>query len=110
MSPSPLDAPDWDAAPRTPENLPRHELIGLHVTVVADDDPGREEVSGRVVDETRQTLVVADGAAERTVPKDGATFRFALDDVRVDVDGQLLVGRPEERILKKLPRKWEDTL
>lgn len=93
--------------PRTPGNLVRHELIGLDVDVVDSSDPGLETVSGRVVDETRNTLVVATGEGERTVPKDVAAFRFALDDARVRVDGGLLVARPEERILKKFPRKWE---
>lgn len=95
--------------PRTPDNLVRHELIGLPVTVVQDTDTGREQVSGTVVDETRNTLVIDTADGETTVPKETATFRFSLDDDAVSITGSLLVGRPEERILKKLPRKWEYT-
>ncbi|MDY6761550.1 MAG: ribonuclease P protein component 1 [Candidatus Nanohaloarchaea archaeon] len=93
--------------PRNPENLVRHELIGLPVDVVSAADPGMEGASGQVVDETRQTLVVAQDGDEVQVPKEGARFRFELEDAEVAVDGDILVARPEERILKKFPRKWE---
>lgn len=95
--------------PREPDNLVRHELIGLEAEVVESSDENREEVSGKVVDETRQTLVFDTGGGEITVPKEESTFRFKLEDAEVDVDGRLLVARPEERILKKFPRKWEYT-
>lgn len=101
--------------PRTPDNLVRHELIGLPVTVSKATDPDREDISGRVVDETRNTLVIETGDTETTVPKDESVFRFALEDeggedeILVEIEGTLLVGRPEERILKKFPRKWEYT-
>lgn len=92
---------------RTPENLVRHELIGLDVEVADSTDTGRQGLEGRVVDETRGTLVVETADGERRVPKDEATFRFALEEAEVRVEGGLLVARPEERILKKFPRKWE---
>ncbi|MFB6265766.1 MAG: ribonuclease P protein component 1 [Candidatus Nanohaloarchaea archaeon] len=94
--------------PREPGNLVRHELIGLNVEVVGCSDPGKEGLKGEVVDETRKTLVI-DSGEEKTVPKDESVFRFELEDGEVDVDGSLLVARPEERILKKFPRKWEYT-
>lgn len=97
-----------DAA-RTPENLVRHELIGLRVSVADADDPSKEGITGRVVDETRNTLEIEAADGVKTVPKDEAVFRFELEDETVQVDGTLLVARPEERILKKFPRKWEYT-
>jgi len=39
-------------------NLRKHELIGLRVEVVDASDPSQEHVRGRVVDETRNMLVV----------------------------------------------------
>lgn len=95
--------------PRTPETLPRHELIGLQVDVVRSSDETVEVVSGNVVDETRQTLVIDTEGTERTVPKQGAVFRFSVDGTTVELDGGLIEGRPEERILKKFPGKWEYT-
>ncbi len=99
--------------PRTPDNLVRHELIGLPVTVSTTTDPNKEDIRGRVVDETRNTLVIETGEREKTIPKNETVFRFTLEDEDgepvVEIDGTLLVGRPEERILKKFPRKWEYT-
>lgn len=42
----------------SPETLPRHELVGLHVRVVESTDPSRVGIEGRVVRETMRTLVV----------------------------------------------------
>lgn len=94
--------------PRTPDNLVRHELIGLQVTVVDTTGSGRE-TTGTVVDETRNTLVVADETEETQIPKAEHDFRFELGDEQIAISGSLLVGRPAERILKKFPRKWEYT-
>jgi RNase P/RNase MRP subunit p29 len=47
-------------------------------------------------------------ASERTlmIPKEIATFRFNLPSgIRVDVDGERLVARPESR-LKTRVRRW----
>ncbi len=97
--------------PRTPDNLIRHELIGLPATVSDATDPNKTGIDGTVVDETRNTLVIMTDDGDTTVSKEEAVFRFTLEDQDkvVEVEGSLLVGRPEERILKKFPRKWEYT-
>ncbi|MFB6159901.1 MAG: ribonuclease P protein component 1 [Haloferacaceae archaeon] len=71
--------------PLTPETLPRHELVGLHASVAAAPNPDLVGVAGRVVRETRNTLVLApagdDGpsrAEARQVPKRATTFEFRL--------------------------------
>ncbi|MBI4021509.1 MAG: ribonuclease P protein component 1 [Candidatus Aenigmarchaeota archaeon] len=80
----------------TPQNLVRHELIGLRVHVAA--------MHGQIVDETRNTLVIEAGGREKIIPKDGHRFTFTLPSgERIAVDGTVLVGRPEDRIKKKLP-------
>lgn len=91
---------------RTPENLARHELIGLEVKIVSSPNAAMQGVEGKVVDETRNMLVIekADGK-EVSVPKEGSVFSFVLGGERVKIDGCVLVGRPEDRIRKKL-RQW----
>jgi ribonuclease P protein subunit POP4 len=44
--------------PVTPETLPRHELAGLQVAVVDAPNPDLVGIAGRVVRETRGTLVI----------------------------------------------------
>ncbi|MGC8849403.1 MAG: ribonuclease P protein component 1 [Candidatus Bathyarchaeia archaeon] len=91
----------------SPGNLINHELIGLEVEISSAKDPTHENVVGRVVDETRNTILVEKPSGRRArIPKATSTFAFKLPDGRkVLVDGKVIVGRPEER-LKKRGRSW----
>ncbi|HKZ89983.1 MAG TPA: ribonuclease P protein subunit [Thermoplasmata archaeon] len=80
-------------------SLRKDELIGLRVRVVRATDPGLVGVEGRVVDETRNLLVVEAEGREKRIAKQGTRFRF---DVRgsVDIEGDDIRFRPEDRIKK----------
>ena len=90
--------------PRTPENLPKHELIGLQVEVVEASNDNYIGISGEVLDETRDTLNI-DG---KTVEKKSCVFLFELPTgEEVKIKGNVIAKRPEERLKMKLPDKWE---
>ncbi|MDD5317475.1 MAG: ribonuclease P protein component 1 [Candidatus ainarchaeum sp.] len=85
----------------TPDNVLIHELIGLEAEVVRCADRGMEGAKGKVVDETRNTLVMETGAKEKTVPKKPCLFRFTLPDGRkVEVEGKMIAFDPVERSKK----------
>ncbi len=86
------------------KNLTRHELIGLGATIVESMNKSLIGISGRVVDETRNTLTI-DGGDHMTkkLLKGQVTLRFKYDHDEEVVDGKTLVGRPEDR-LKKIRR------
>ena len=84
-----------------PENLTKHELIGHMVEVVESSDPAKAGLKGRIVDETRNTFIIDCKGKEKTVAKAECTFRFSLGQTLVEVDGKVLVARPEDRIKKK---------
>ena len=91
--------------PITPRNLIRHELIGLRVRIAKSKNPSQVGLKGKVIWETYSTLHIETKNGEKIIPKDIATFVFTLPDkTKVEVDGKLLVGRPEDRIKKKFPR------
>jgi len=93
-------------SPVTPQNILRHELIGLAVRVSEARNPEIKGIRGSVVDETKNTLKILSRRGTLVIPKDVATFRFKLpDDVQVDVNGRRLVARPESR-LKTRVRRW----
>lgn len=96
--------------PRNAENLVMHELIGLRVRVSRSGDPGKKGISGIVVDETRNTLVIETRTGERKVlPKTECTFRFTLPGREtVEVEGRAIIARPEDRTKKmqRLIEKW----
>jgi len=90
----------------TPENLVRHELIGLEVLVEKSTNRNQENLSGKILDETRQTFTIKDESGEKQVVKDQCVFVFTLSSgKKVRVDGKILVSRPEDRIKKKL-KNW----
>ena len=90
----------------TPQNLVRHELIGLKVKVTKSTDSTQRDLSGNVVDESYNTITVESGGKEKTVVKSNCTFVFTLPGrTKVEVDGKVIVSRPEDRIKKKQP-KW----
>ncbi|MGC8993564.1 MAG: ribonuclease P protein component 1 [Candidatus Aenigmatarchaeota archaeon] len=89
----------------TEKNLVRHELIGLEVEVKKSTNKYQEGIKGRVVDETYNMLVIETPKGEKKIEKKSCIFIFKLPSgKRVEVDGKLLVGRPENRIKKKFPR------
>lgn len=92
----------------TPKNIVRHEFIGLEVKVEKSKDKGKKGLRGEVFDETRKTLKIDTGEKEVMIPKEESEFEFVLPEgERVEVKGKVIVGRPEERIKKRFPRKWE---
>ena len=93
-------------SPITPQNILRHELIGLTVKVSDSTNPAVKGIRGAIVDETKNMLKIRSPRGIRMIPKNIATFRFKLPDgVQVDVDGRRLAARPEGR-LKTRVKRW----
>ncbi len=89
----------------TPQNLVRHELMGLKVKVKNSTNKSQIKLQGKVIDETYKTLKIETNKGEKIIPKNTTIFIFELPNgTKVQVDGKLLVSRPEDRIKKKLPR------
>jgi ribonuclease P protein subunit POP4 len=91
--------------PRTPQNLVRHELIGLKVKIAKSTDP-TQKFSGTVIDETYNMFVIETKGKEKRIPKKNSIFIFTLPNgMKVEVEGKILISRPEDRIKKKFA-KW----
>jgi len=87
--------------PLSYRNIARHELIGLDVIVINSYHSGYLGISGQVIDETRNTILISDSVGVKRVPKSVAKFRFILpDNSFVEINGKEIVGRPIERIKK----------
>ncbi len=91
----------------TPRNIINHELIGLEAEVVESLAEGYVGLKGKVVDETYNMLILETPFGEKKVLKSVSKFLFTLPDRRkVMVEGSLLVGRPEERLKKRIRGRW----
>jgi ribonuclease P protein subunit POP4 len=81
------------------ENVTYHEFIGLRVSV--KDSSCKEFIgfSGKVIDETKNTLkLICDDNKVRVLPKYVCKFVFNIPQGKVLVDGKDIVGRPEDRV------------
>ncbi len=83
----------------TPKNVVKHELIGLKAIV--------EKTSGTITDETKSTITLTkQNKTKKKIIKKGNTFRITLPDGSiVEIKGELLQGKPQERIKKKIKVK-----
>ncbi len=87
------------------KNILRHEILGLKV--IARGVKLRVEHSGEVVGETMKTIkLLKENGKIISLIKDAYIFEFTLpNNERVRVEGGALIGRPEDRLKKKV-RRW----
>ncbi len=85
--------------PITKQNLMRHELIGLEARVVGSSDPTLLGVCGKIIDETRNVLVVEQVGKNKIISKSSSTFLITLPGgAGITVEGKKLIGRPDVRV------------
>jgi len=85
----------------------QQEVIGLNARVVRSSHPGYVGIAGIVLDETRNTISIMYKDKKKIIIKSTAVFHFILPDgTIVEIDGKAIVGRPEDRIKKRVRRLW----
>jgi len=85
----------------------QHEFIGLNAKIVRSSHPDYVGITGGVVDETRNTLVIRHKNKNKIIVKNTAVFHFVLQDgTIIEIDGNAIVGRPEDRLKKRPRRRW----
>jgi ribonuclease P protein subunit POP4 len=87
--------------------ITQSELIGLDAKVAKSTNRDCVGISGKIIDETRNTLVIRPNNSDKVVPKETTIFQFTLSNGSVvEVEGNAIVGRPEDRVKKKPRRQW----
>ena len=59
-------------------------------------------IEGKVIDETRNTMLIESKHKEITLIKEQITMEFNYKNQKVRVNGKVLVARPEDRLRLKL--------
>ena len=91
---------------RITPHLFQGSLIGLYAKIVRSSHSTHVGVEGKVIDETRNTLFIAQEGEKKVIVKNVAVFHFTLPDgTIVEVDGEVIVGRPEDRIKRRRDRR-----
>ncbi|MFH1784793.1 MAG: ribonuclease P protein subunit [Candidatus Micrarchaeota archaeon] len=83
----------------TGKNLLYSTFIGLEVEIINSSQRSLIGLSGKIVDETKNLMVVetVDGK-EKKIPKISSTFRFTTEDgQKIDIIGKKIAFRPHER-------------
>jgi ribonuclease P protein subunit POP4 len=94
--------------PITAHNITRHELVGLKVRIVRSTCNSHLGLEGEIIDETKNMLTIQSEDKTRKVPKDSSDFQLKLPNGSVvEVQGTILLGRPEERTKKTVRRRWQ---
>ena len=81
------------------QNVIRHELIGLDVLVSGAANPIQRALTGRIIDETKNLLVIETSKGIKRVPKTHSRFQLHLPGSElVEIDGSVMDLAPEKRI------------
>ncbi len=75
-------------------------LIGKKIKIAESSDRTLLGVSGQIVDETRNTLVVQTQTTRKKIPKSIVTIQLEAADKSFRLQGRDLIGTPQERIYK----------
>jgi ribonuclease P protein subunit POP4 len=83
----------------TPQNVLRHELIGLDVLVSGATNPLHRGLSGCIIDETKNLLIIETSLGVKRIPKMHSRFQLHLPGSElVEINGSVMVLAPEKRI------------
>jgi len=81
------------------QNVLGHELIGLDILVSGAANPKHRGISGTIIDETKNLLVIETLRGVKRIQKMHSTFRVNLPGGElVEIDGSVMVLAPERRI------------
>ena len=81
----------------TKGNVLCHTLVGLQTSVVKGEE-SRSGIKGKIIKETKNTLVVETKKGEKIVPKKETVFKLNLGKEKVLLDGKKICLREEERL------------
>ncbi|QQG39231.1 MAG: ribonuclease P protein subunit [Candidatus Woesearchaeota archaeon] len=76
-------------------------LIGKNVEVITSRNSALVGLRGKVVEETKNTLTINSGSKEKKIIKEQAEIKIIFKEDSIKIKGNLLVGKPEERLKKK---------
>ena len=90
----------------TPDII-RYEFIGTNGKIAKSQHAEYIGIHGKIVDETKNTFTILYEGKPKSIVKSSTVFNFKFSNGSVvEIDGKLLVGRPEDRLKKSLKRLW----
>lgn len=78
----------------------KEELIGKHVRIKECKDPTFTNISGIIIDETKNTFIIETKNKQKRIAKNSAIFEFEFKRKKMLIKGSRLIYRPEDRTKK----------
>jgi ribonuclease P protein subunit POP4 len=92
---------------RITPNIINGEFIGTNSEVSNSRHKAYVGIKGEIIDETKNTFTLMQNGKAKSVIKEQVVFNFKFSDgTIVEINGKLLVGRPEDRLKKSIKRLW----
>ncbi|MBU2496877.1 MAG: ribonuclease P protein subunit [Nanoarchaeota archaeon] len=82
------------------KSILKEELIGLDVEVINAKNKALIGIKGKIIDETKYTLVIETKKGIKKVLKEQVTLKLPYKSKKLAVEGKLLIGRAYERLRK----------
>lgn len=74
------------------------DLVGRIAKVIKSSNPNNLGTEGTVCDETMNTVHIMSAGTEKTIPKAGTVFSFEYQGSEVEIIGDAIIYRPEDRL------------
>ncbi len=81
----------------------KKEFIGKNIEVIDAKNPSLLKLKGKIVDETKNTITIEKENGEtKKLVKNQVTIKTTIEGKIYIIEGEILQGRPEERLKKKI--------
>ena len=84
------------------KDIRRKELIGREVELVDSTNKDNIGIKGKIINETKHTFIIKQSKTKKTIMKNNTTLKIKMNNKNIIIKGKSLVGRPEDRIQKRL--------
>lgn len=78
--------------------LLKMELIGLNVKITSKNI----SMDGKIIDETKNMFTIRTKKGDKKIIKKNCKIEFDIDNEKIEIDGEHLAKRPDERIKTKV--------
>ena len=84
------------------KNIAKLRLIGIEAQVTCYGNT----YTGKILNESKNTIEIKTEKGVKMIPKDQAIIQIQLNDHKININGNQLKGRHEDRIKHRMKRKW----
>ncbi|EQB74291.1 MAG: ribonuclease P protein subunit [Candidatus Thermoplasmatota archaeon] len=77
------------------------ELIGRNVMVKNSHNIKNIGIKGKLIDETRNMMVIDTGVKRCSIPKEGTLFGVNFEGIYYNIHGDAILTKPEDRTKEK---------